>query len=244
MKTRMKSAIGLAATAALAEATTAPTGTLPASLRPLIAATGDTPRATPPRSRRTRFTAAGTVAEWRESDTPTDDTGVWRVTRLDAAREDRRATPLFAVAEATRPTDPELDESAAGPSAWATAAPPANAAHTPTPSAPAPNHPCGVWGRRPRSSFEVATWACVHHATTKRALTLRLQVSVEMPRSPQTGGVVAQVPTANTRASRAARPRLSRNSERKICNWLVERGAVRSSRRHPVVNRRMVVFAE
>ncbi|MEJ6538559.1 MAG: hypothetical protein QNL98_15195 [Mycobacterium sp.] len=60
---------------------------------------------------------------------------------MAAARGDLRATPLFAVAEAPRPTDAELDESAAGPSAWATPTPPANAAHTPTPSAPATNQP-------------------------------------------------------------------------------------------------------
>ncbi|MEJ6538558.1 MAG: hypothetical protein QNL98_15190 [Mycobacterium sp.] len=73
----MKSATGLAVAAALAEATTAPTGTLPAPPRPLLAATGDTPRPIPPRSRRTRFT---TAADRRESDTPTDaptdDTGL------------------------------------------------------------------------------------------------------------------------------------------------------------------------
>ena len=76
MKTRMKSATGLTVAAALAEATTAPTGTLPAPLRPLVAATGDAPRATPPRSRRTRL---ATAADRGESDTPTDaptdDTG-------------------------------------------------------------------------------------------------------------------------------------------------------------------------
>jgi hypothetical protein len=76
MKTRMKSATGLTVAAALAEATAAPTGTLFAPLRSLVAATGDTPRATPPRSRRTRF---ATAADRGESDTPTDaptdDTG-------------------------------------------------------------------------------------------------------------------------------------------------------------------------
>ena len=75
-KTRKKSATGLAVAAALAEATAAPTGTLLAPLRPLIAATGDTPRPTPPMSRRTRF---ATATDRGESDTPTDaptdDTG-------------------------------------------------------------------------------------------------------------------------------------------------------------------------
>ncbi|MEJ6538561.1 MAG: hypothetical protein QNL98_15205 [Mycobacterium sp.] len=142
----MKSAIGLAVAAALAEATTAPTGTVPEPPRPLIAATGDALRATPPRSRRTRF---ATAADRGESDTPTDGTGASVATRLAAAREDRRATPLFAVAEAPRPTDVELDESAAGPSAWATPTAPAIAAHTPTPTAPAPNQPYGVRRRRP-----------------------------------------------------------------------------------------------
>ena len=72
MKTRMKSATGFAGAAALAEATAAPNGTLPAPLRPLIAVTGDAPRATPLRSRRTRLATADTAADRGESDTPTD----------------------------------------------------------------------------------------------------------------------------------------------------------------------------
>ena len=60
--------------------------------------------------------ARDTAADGREPDTPTDDTGACPAARL-AAREDRRATPVLAVAEVPRPTDPGLDESAPGPSA-------------------------------------------------------------------------------------------------------------------------------
>ena len=53
----------------------------------------------------------------REPDTPTDTPAALPATRPAAAREDRLATPLSADAEAPRTVDPELDESAAGPSA-------------------------------------------------------------------------------------------------------------------------------
>ena len=65
-KTRKKSATGLTATAVLAEATAAPTGAL---LAPRLIASDGLLRATPPRSRRTRF---ATAADRGESDTPTD----------------------------------------------------------------------------------------------------------------------------------------------------------------------------
>ena len=56
-------------------------------------------------------------------DKSTDATGVLPATPRAATREARRATPLFAVAEAARPTDTEVDEFDTASSAWATATP-------------------------------------------------------------------------------------------------------------------------
>ena len=67
-----------------------------------------------------------------------------------------QSVSFFGYGQALKATDGDRvceAESAAALSAWATPAPPANAAHTPTPNAPAPNHPYGVRGRRPGASF-------------------------------------------------------------------------------------------
>ena len=131
-----------------AAATGAPTAAGPKPPALIALAVG---RTTPAATRAAKpAPARDTAADGREPDTPTDATGVRWATRLAAAREDRRATSLLAVADAPRPTDPGLDESAAVLSAWATPDPPANAAPTPTPrpSTPAPSQEYGVRGRR------------------------------------------------------------------------------------------------
>ena len=96
MKTRMKSATGLAGAAALAEATTAPTGALP---EPRLIASDGLLRGAPPGSRPTRLANVGTAAG-REPGTRTDDPGVREAARPTAERDVRCATPLFAEAAA------------------------------------------------------------------------------------------------------------------------------------------------
>jgi nucleoside-diphosphate-sugar epimerase len=52
-------------------------------------------------------------------------------------------------------------------SACATPVPPANAAHIPTPKAPAPNHPNGVWTQRPATGFNFFTLGIQSHDETE-----------------------------------------------------------------------------
>ena len=104
--------------------------------------------------------AAGRGSRTADGSAPVGAGIVVRV-RLAAAPAGRPAGALGAAAIPPRLVSPATDGAESVLSACATPAPPANAAHTPTLSALAPNHPYGVRRRRPRTDPKLAIAAFI-----------------------------------------------------------------------------------